>query len=104
MTGTSGLVSAYQVFDCSAQRVQQHNLAATGAEKVDVRLISVPEMLKLREMEFVKIRVPSEHEQIAFALLVKRTSVQVLPGPIFGVKRGDFRILQEAGVPYEVIE
>ena len=104
MGTTGGLVSAYQLLDFSAQRIAAHNLSTTNAEEISVELVSLLYLLELREKEFVKVRVAPEHDQLAFAILVKRTQLGVLPGRILGIARESLRLLDEAGIPYEVIE
>jgi hypothetical protein len=101
---TSGLTSAYQLLDYSAQRVLMHNLEQTSAGEISVEIVSPPDLLKLREMEFVRAKVSPQHDQLAFALLTRRAFVQVFQGSVFGLARRDLRILEEAGIPYELVE
>jgi hypothetical protein len=104
MGTTSGLVSAYQLLDFSAQRIVAHNLSTTSAEKISVELVSLPYLLKLREKEFVKVKISPEHDQLAFAILVKRFLVEMLPGRVFGISREALKALDEVGISYEVVE
>lgn len=104
MKTTSGLVSAYQLLDFSAQRVASHNVSATNAEEIVVEVVSVPYLQELRKKEFIKVRVAPEHDQLAFAILMKRTLLEVLPGGILGIGREALKLLDEAGIPYEVVE
>jgi hypothetical protein len=105
MGATNGLTSAYQLLDYSAQRVLMHNLEDTSAGQVFVEIIAQPDdVLKLREVEFVKAKVAQGYDELAFALLTRRTSVQVLPRSVFGLLRRDLKILEEAGIPYELVE
>lgn len=104
METTSGLVSAYQLLDFSAQRIAAHNVSTTNAEEIVVELVSIPYLQELREKEVIKIRVAPEHDQLAFAILMKRTALEVLPGRIFGIAREALRLLDEVGIPYEVVE
>lgn len=101
---TSGLVSAYQLLDYSAQRVLMHNLEQTSAGEISVEVVSLPDVLKLREIEFVRAKVSPQYDRFAFALLTRRASVQLFPGSVFGLARRDLRILEEAGIPYELVE
>jgi len=101
---TSGLASAYQLLDYSAQRVLMHNLEQTSAGEISVEIVSLPDVLKLREIEFVRAKVSPQYDQLAFTLLTRRASVQVFPGSVFGLTRRDLRILEEAGIPYELEE
>jgi len=103
MAETSGVVSAYQIFDYSAERVIAHNLSSTNAYQIPVEVISVPDIGKLQAMELVKVKVLPPYDQLAFMLLVKRVPVQVYEGPILGIRQGDLKILEEAGVPYELV-
>jgi len=104
METTGGLVSAYQLLDYSAQRVAAHCLSATNAEEFSVEVVSIPDLLKLREKEFLKIKVAPGHDQLAFTILVKRFLVEMLPGHIFGITREALKVLNEAGIAYEVVE
>lgn len=105
METTGGLVSAYQLLDYSAQRVAAHCLSATNAEEFSVEVVSIPDLLvKLREKEFLKIKVAPGHDQLAFAILVKRFLVGMLPGHVFGITREALKALDETGIPYEVVE
>ncbi len=104
METTGGLASAYQLFDHSAQVVVAHNLANTNVGEISVEIISLPDAMKLRESEFVKVRIPSQYDRFAFALLTRRVSVQVFPESVFGLTRYDLGILEEAGIPYELVE
>lgn len=104
MATTSGLVSAYQLVDYSAQIVVRHNLASTGAEEFPVEIITLPDALRLREMELVKVKVPPQYEALAIAILSRRALLKALPDSILIIARSALRILKEAGIPYEVIE
>ncbi len=104
MGKTSGLVSAYQLLDFSTQRIVAHNFSNTNAEEVSVEVVSLPYLLELREKEFIKVRVPPEHDQLAFSMLVKRITVEILPDRIFAIAREGLKFLNEAGIPYEVVE
>ncbi len=104
MGTTGGLVSAYQVLDCSAQRILARNLATTGAEEVFVKEVSLPYMLNLREYELVHIKVPFEQDKLAFAVLMNRTQIEVLPGNILGITRESLKFLDQAGISYKVVE
>ena len=105
MGTTDGLVSAYQLMDFSAQRIAAHNLSITNAEEILVEVVSLPYLLEeLRKKEFVKVRVAPGHDQLAFAILVKRFLVEMLPGHVFGITREALKALDEVGIPYEVVE
>ena len=104
MEQTGGLVSAYQLLDCSAQRVLAHNLAYTSAADLLVEIVSVPDMVeKLRESEIIKVRVPPLYNQVAFIILSRRVPIQVYEDSIL-VRRGDLKILDEAGISYEAVD
>jgi hypothetical protein len=51
---TGGLVSAYQVLDFTAQRIEAHNLSITNAEKIPIILVPAPYPEELREKESEK--------------------------------------------------
>lgn len=105
MGTTDGLVSAYQLLDFSAQRIATHNLSTTNAEEILVEVVSLPYLLEeLRKKEFVKVRVAPNHDQLAFAILVKRFLVEMFPGHVFGITREALKALDETGIPYEVVE
>jgi hypothetical protein len=53
METTSGLVSAYQTLDYSAQRTAAYSLSVTNAETVSVKLVPIPDLFKLPE-EFLR--------------------------------------------------
>lgn len=104
MGTTGGLVSAYQLVDYTAQVVVQHNLASTGAEAFAAEIVTLPNALKIRDMELVKVKVPPRYEHLAITILSKKVRLEVLAGSILVIMRSALRILQEAGVPYEVVE
>jgi len=103
MAGTSGVVSAYQILDYSAERVAAHNLSSTSAYQIPVEIVSVPDMEKLQAMELVKVKVLPPYDQLAFMLLVKKVPVRVYEGSLFEVRRADLKFLEEAGIPYELL-
>lgn len=102
--GTSGLVSEYQLVSSSAQIVMRNNLADTNAQEFFPEIVTYPDALKLREMELIKVKVPSQYESLVLALLSKRVPVQILPDSILIITRGALRILREVSIPYEIIE
>jgi hypothetical protein len=102
MGQTDGLVSAYQLLDYSAQRILSHNMAYTSSQEILVEIVPIPNLEKARASEIIKVRVPPLYNQLAFALLSKRVPIQVYADSSFGLARGDLRILQEAGIFYEV--
>jgi hypothetical protein len=104
METTSGLVSAYQLVDYSAQIVVRQNLASTGAEEFVAKIVTLSDLLELREMELVKVKVPPRYEYLAITILSKKVPLGVLAGSILIMMRRALRILQEAGIPYEVTE
>jgi len=55
METTSGLVSAYQPLDYSAQKIAAYSLSVTNAETVSAKLVPIPDIFKLPE-EFLKVR------------------------------------------------
>jgi hypothetical protein len=104
MDTTSGLVSAYQIVAHSGQRVAERNLSVTNAAEVSVVLVPIERLEELRGKEILKIRVAPEHDQLAFTILVKKTIMTVLPGRILSISRESLKLLDEAGVNYEVVE
>ena len=105
MGTTGGLVSAYQLLDYSAQRVATNCVSVTNAEEFSVEVVSLPDLLnKLREKEFLKIKVAHGHAQLAFTILVRRFLVEMFPDHVFGITREALKVLDEAGIPYEVVE
>ena len=104
MATTSGFASAYQLVDYSAQIVVRHNLASTGAQEFAAEIVTLPDALRLREMELVKVKVPPQYEALAIAILSRRVQLEVLPNSILVIARSTLRILREAGIPYEVVE
>lgn len=110
MEQTGGLVSAYQLLGDSAQRVSAHNLTYTNSQEILVdnssvqRTLSIPDVETIRASEIIKVRVPPLYNQLAFMLLSKRVQIQVYEDFSFGLTRGDLRILQEAGISYEVVD
>lgn len=104
MEQTGGLVCAYQLLDYSAQRTLAHNLSYTSAEEVLVEILSIPDVEKLRALEIIKVRVSPLYDQLAFTLLAKRVPIQVYESSLFGIKRDDLKILEEAGISYQVVD
>jgi hypothetical protein len=104
MGTTGGLVSAYQLLDCSAQRVAAHCLSVTDAEELSFEVVSIPDPLELYKKEFLKIKVAPWHDQFAFTILAKRFLVEMLPGHVFGITREALKALDEVGISYEVVE
>ena len=104
METTSGLVSSYQLVDYSAQIVVRQNLASTDAAERAIEIIELPNALRLSERELVKVKIPPRYEHLAITILSRRVPLQVLADSILVMMRGALSILQEAGIPYEVIE
>lgn len=104
MESTSGLVSPYQLVDYSAQIVVRQNLATTDAAKRAMQIVELPDALRLSERELVKVKIPPRYEHFAIGILSRRVPVEVLADSILVMMRGALRILQEVGIPYEVIE
>jgi hypothetical protein len=103
MATTSGLVSAYQLVDYSAQIVVRHNLASTGAVEFAAEIVTLPDALSLRDTELVKVKIPPQYKALAIAILSRRARL-VLPDSILVIARSVLRILREAGIPCEVVE
>lgn len=103
MDTTSGLVSAYQLVATSARMTEEHNLSVTNDERLSVTLVPLKDFDESRQQELIKIRVTPAHDQLAFAILVKRTFVEVLPGGILTISREALNFLDEAGIIYEVV-
>ena len=55
METTSGLVSAYQPLDYSAQKIAAYSLSVTNVETVFAKLVPIPDLFKLQE-EFLKVK------------------------------------------------
>jgi len=104
METTSGLVSAYQLMAYSGQRIAEHNLSVTNAEVFSGTLVPLERLEELRGKELIKVRVAPEHDQLAFAILVKRTFMEVMPGRILLISREALKLLDEVGLSYEVVE
>jgi len=104
MATTSGLVSPYQLVSTSAQIVMRNNIADTSAVEFIAEVVALPDALKLRDMELVKVKVLPQYEDVAIAILSRRVPLEVLPSSILVITRSGLRILKEAGIPYEVIE
>lgn len=103
MGTTSGLVSSYQLVATSAQIVMRNNIANTDAKKFSAEIVTLPDALRLRDMEPVKVKIPPQYKALAIAILSRRARL-VLPDSILVIARSVLRILKEAGIPYEEIE
>jgi hypothetical protein len=55
-------------------------------------------------LEIIKVRVPPLFNQVAFTILSRRVPIQVYEDSIVGLRRGDLKILDEAGISYEVVD
>jgi len=105
MNITSGLVSAYQMLNYSDQKSLQNNVAGTSAEMPSFEIISFPDnFLKELETEYIKIKIPYGYDQLASALLSRKVPFSIFPDNIFGLNRGSLKILEESGIPFEIIE
>jgi hypothetical protein len=103
METTSGLVSAYQAVAYSGLRIAEHNLSVTDAAGIFLVLVPLERLEELREKEIVKVRVAPEQDQLAFAILVKKTIMTVLPDRILSIGRDSLMLLDQAGINYEVV-
>lgn len=103
METTSGLVSPYQVLNQSAEVTLAHNLAGTADARPAPKIIDFSDLANLLEAQLVRVRVPSNYEQLAFGLLMKKARLEVFPDHTFSVGRFALRFLKEAGIPYDTI-
>jgi len=102
---TGGLASAYQLIYGTARSELGVNLLDTS-DFVSIPVSIIEEERELREFlerEIVSIRIPLQHEGLAFHLLSRVCQFQSLPGHIYVLARADLRFLDEAGIPYEKV-
>lgn len=102
---TEGVASAYQlVFGTASSELRGSLVDTSGQLSIPVSIVSEESQLEeLFEREIVSIRIPPEHEKLAFRVLSRASQFQALPDGVYALPRSDLRFLVEAGIPYEKV-
>ena len=101
---TAGLTSARQLVD-STSRGTTFVDSTIGPYMLVHEEVPVEMLADEGQGERVIIRLSDEYNPIAFDLLLRAGVLfECLPGNVYGLKRQDLRALEDACVPYDLVE